>query len=401
MQILHILSQRPDSTGSGIYLREILKNAKKEGHKNFLICGLPFDEKIIPDSVDKNNCEFIFFNSAELPFHIVGMSDIMPYPSTRFCDLSSEQLQQYIEKFKDTIQKAIKKFKPDIIHSHHLWLASSLIPDLAPEIPVVTNCHGSDLRQFVNQPELAAIVQKGCVKLDHVSALTSSQRNDIAKLYKIDKNKISVVGGGFNSDIFNRESRKKSSDCLRMLYAGKLCYAKGVPYLLQALSKIEVNNYKLTLVGAGTGQEKEDCLSLASHNKQVTILPPVDQRKLANLLRETDLFILPSLFEGMPLVVLEALACGCNVLSSELPGVLEIIKYTSAEQINLISIPENHSSDKLNSAHESVFIDNIFKELTNILRAPHLITTGIDCNVEYFNWKNIFGRIQRVYMNFT
>lgn len=397
MKILHIISQRPDSTGSGIYLQEILKNAQNLGHSNFIICGLPHGEPNIPDLIDKDLCEFIHFETDELPFPIVGMSDIMPYPSTKFLDLTSNQLDQYIQKFKTVIRRTIDNFKPDIIHSHHLWLVSSLIPDLAPDIPVVTNCHGSDIRQFKNLPSLGKRVQTGCAKLDHIFALSNAQRDDIARLFKIEKTKISIVGGGFNSELFNTDNRSHSSGCLRMLYVGKLSYAKGVPYLLKALTKLKQTNYQLTIVGDGTGSEKEDCLSLAHGNKQVTIMQPVFQQEIAALLQKTDLFILPSLFEGMPLVVLEALACGCMVLASQLPGVTEIIDRTKTDKVNLITLPENHSPNRLTHDHQLAFINNIYKQLNRIVQQSSAPPTSNNHTVDYFNWKNVFDRIQTVY----
>lgn len=397
MKILHIISQRPDSTGSGIYLQEILKNAQSLGHSNFIICGLPHGEPNIPDLIDKNLCEFIHFDTDELPFPIVGMSDIMPYPSTKFLDLTSNQLDQYIQKFKMVIRRTIDNFKPDIIHSHHLWLVSSLIPDLAPDIPVVTNCHGSDIRQFKNLPSLGKRVQTGCAKLNHIFALSNAQRDDIARLFKIEKTKISIVGGGFNSELFNTDNRSHSSGCLRMLYVGKLSYAKGVPYLLKALTKLKQTNYQLTIVGDGTGGEKEDCLSLAHGNKQVTIMQPVFQQEVAALLQKTDLFILPSLFEGMPLVVLEALACGCMVLASQLPGVTEIIDRTKTDKVNLITLPENHSPNRLTHDHQLAFINNIYKQLNRIVQQSSAPPTSNNHTVDYFNWKNVFDRIQTVY----
>lgn len=398
MKILHILSQRPDSTGSGIYLKEILRNADNAGYSNYLICGLPFGETSVPPPINKKQCQFIHFETDDLPFPIVGMSDIMPYPSTRFCDLTSEQLEQYINKFKKIIQQAIVKFKPDIIHSHHLWLASSLVNDVAAGIPVVTNCHGSDIRQFKNLPSLRDRVQKGCVQINHVFALSNTQQDEIASLYKIPKDKISIVGGGFNNELFNTHNRSKNSDCIRLLYAGKLSFAKGVPYLLSALSEIKHTNYHLTLVGAGNGQEGEECLSLAAQqHKQVTILPPVNQHELSMLFQDTDLFILPSLFEGMPLVVLEALACGCEVLASHLSGVKEIIDRTKTNKIKLITLPKGHSSNRLTREHQSVFIKNIYKQLDTLLQTFPSHSTNGSCAIEYFNWNNVFQRIQSVY----
>lgn len=154
MKILHLLSQRPDSTGSGFYVREIIRESHTSGHTNILIAGAPAHD--IPDlsSVPVDSVDFLCFESPELPFPIPGMSDVMPYRSTRFREMSDDQLQQYSDGFSMTIQSVVRKHQPDLIHTNHLWLMTSLVRQLFPDIPVVTSSHGTDLRQMVNCPHL-------------------------------------------------------------------------------------------------------------------------------------------------------------------------------------------------------------------------------------------------------
>jgi hypothetical protein len=126
------------------------------------------------------------------------MSDVMPYESSRFCDLSFEDLKEYENAFTRILDTAVDEFKPDIIHSHHLWIVSSIASQLYPEIPVVTTCHGSDLRQFQNCPHLQEKVLKGCKKINIVMALSEAQKNEIIRLYSLEPEQIMVVGAGYN-----------------------------------------------------------------------------------------------------------------------------------------------------------------------------------------------------------
>jgi hypothetical protein len=64
------------------------------------------------------------------------MSDVMPYPSRRFSDLTTADLAVYETCFSDRLGEAVKIFRPDIIHSHHLWLLTALIKSSFPKIPV-------------------------------------------------------------------------------------------------------------------------------------------------------------------------------------------------------------------------------------------------------------------------
>ena len=117
LKILHLLSQRPDSTGSGIYVQAMLREAANHGHSNFLIAGIASGQKPSIDSISADTCEFVEFNGRDLSFEVVGMTDVMPYPSKRFCDLNDLELANYENCFAGKLRAVVKKFQPDIIHS--------------------------------------------------------------------------------------------------------------------------------------------------------------------------------------------------------------------------------------------------------------------------------------------
>lgn len=121
MKILHILSQVPAATGSGFYLQATMQQAHLRGHQNYLLAGItadfPFEQHC--GHLPCADPELIRFqHDIDLP--IVGMSDVMPYPSARFCDLSNTDLLSYEACFSARLRLAVQRWKPDIIHSHHL-----------------------------------------------------------------------------------------------------------------------------------------------------------------------------------------------------------------------------------------------------------------------------------------
>ena len=403
MRILHIISQRPDSTGSGIYLQEILRNARRNGHTNFLIAGIcsTSTEPHLTGG-DIEGVDYVRFKTDLLPFSIAGMSDIMPYESSLFKNFDQSTIDQYTKAFSAIIIKRIETFKPDIIHTHHLWLLSSLLKQIAPQIPVVTHCHGSDLRQVRQCENLREKVIAGCSQLDHVYALSNAQKQDIIDLYGISQEKISVVGAGFNQDVFRKHIQEhvNTSECT-FSYAGKLSYAKGVPYLLQAFQKLPHSNWRLDIIGSGTGEEFETCLSLIAQMKdRMTHHGAVGQQELAGYMQNSDVFVLPSLFEGMPLVVLEALACGCHVLSTALPGVLEIKEKSTTAQITTLPLPKVHSVDKLDDLEADLFVNNLAHALKTIIDnhcSPLVPLSASDVDIDHFLWENVFNRIEQKY----
>ena len=110
------------------------------------------------------------FETEKLPFPVVGMSDVMPYQSTRYQDMTDEMLKQWKSAFQKQIDKAINEFQPDLIISHHMWILSIFTKVLFPEIPLYVISHGTGLRQLKLAKQFSQDVIFGSKKIDHVFA---------------------------------------------------------------------------------------------------------------------------------------------------------------------------------------------------------------------------------------
>ncbi len=396
-----MLSQRPDSTGSGIYLQAMLREASSCGHTNYMVAGVQADQPAELNCIDQGQCMFVNFYEADISYHIVGMSDVMPYKSKRFCDLSDDELEEYEKTFSKVINKAVTGFKPDIIHSHHLWMISSLARQLFPKIPMVTTCHGSDLRQFQNCPSLQKWVLKGCRRLNAVMALSETQKNDIERLYGIPLGKIFVVGAGYNDVLFTLP-HKPDPDPIQLVYAGKLSKAKGVPWLLRVLSRIDSPAWQLHLVGSGSGEENDDCLMLAKKlGERVLVHGATTQKELSVIMKQSHVFVLPSFYEGLPLVLLEALACGCRIIATDLPGVKELLGNIQSDFISLVRTPRMRNIDQPYDEDIDAFEKNLGNTLQTQIRAayqrPQIDLSAIGNKISSFSWPEIFRKVQNVY----
>lgn len=401
MKILHLLSQRPDSTGSGIYLQAIIEQAASQGHSNFLLAAVQSNQPASIEHIPLQESSFIQFGGDEIPYEIVGMSDIMPYKSRTFGSLTEAELDQYIDHFTDKLKEAVSSFKPDIIHSHHLWILSSLAKKHFPNIPLTTTCHGTDLRQFINCPHLQGMVLEGCQKIEKVMALSTIQRDEIAELYGIPLDKIEITGGGFNISLFKNTSQPNKSPT-QILYAGKLSSFKGVPHLLNSLISLSNLPFHLNLVGSSSGVELENCLSLANWlDDKATVHGAIPHEALSKLMQESHLFIFPSFFEGLPLVILEALASGCQIITTDLPGVREIVQRTETKRIDIIPMPPLKTID---TPHPEGIADFEFelsacikKHIKKLNSEPQHLTQSSMGMIDYFSWPQVFERVEGVY----
>lgn len=246
MRILHLLSQRPECTGSGIYLQNIIGQAAAAGHWSFLVAGIPRNAPPRLSCIDEALCSYVTFDGGDLPFPVPGMSDVMPYASSRFRDLKTDEIEAYCSAFACRIQEVAGTFRPEIIHTHHLWLMSSLARQLLPDLPVVVTCHSTDLRQYLNCPHLRPLVGRPCREMDMVMALSPHQAERITSLYHIPGERIRVVGGGYDDAIFFW-GEKEPAPPVHILYAGKLSRAKGVVWLLRALSRASLTKDSIAI----------------------------------------------------------------------------------------------------------------------------------------------------------
>ena len=146
MKILSVTAQKPNSTGSGVYLTELMKEFEKLGHKQAIVAGISMGEEIaLPFEASVYPVQFM---SKDLPFPVCGMSDEMPYTSTRYKDMTREMVFQFKSIFLRELKRAMDEFCPDLIFCHHLYLLTAIVREAFPEKKIYGFCHNTDLRQM-------------------------------------------------------------------------------------------------------------------------------------------------------------------------------------------------------------------------------------------------------------
>ncbi len=103
---------------------------------------------------------------------------------------------------------------------------------------------------------------------------------------------------------------RRETGSFKAIYAGQLTQRKGLSYLLEGYRQFARPGSQLTLVGSGVGDPR----ALAPHAHLFRHIAHQTRPELARLYRASDVFVFPTLVEGMPLVVLEAMACGLPVI---------------------------------------------------------------------------------------
>ena len=195
-------------------------------------------------------------------------------------------------------------------------------------VPVVLHLHAAELHHFYPRlpKPLQAITRwvfslpASCVVLG-----TTAQRFVVNEL-RVPASRVEIVINGVPAPTVPRRISNENG-VKRLLFVGNLSERKGVTDLLQALSRPGFENLQLELVLAGGGdiesyQVKANALGL---EKMVRFTGWSEQREVAELMAKADLLVLPSYDEGLPLVILEALANGVAVVCTpvgEIPSAL-------------------------------------------------------------------------------
>ncbi|MHC4944011.1 MAG: glycosyltransferase family 4 protein [Planctomycetota bacterium] len=405
-KILHLLSQRPSLTGSGVTLDSFVRHARNAGWRSHASAGVPCEEPqpevggLPPDRIHP-----LLFGEVPLDFPVPGMSDIMPYTSTVFSRMSAAQIEAYSAAWRCHIAGLVETIEPDLIHSHHIWIMSSLVKEIAPEIPLVIQCHATGLRQMSLCPHLESEVREGCIKADGFVVLHRGHADQLAGTLRVPEEKIHVVGNGFREELFHARGRKERAG-KDLLYVGKYSAAKGLPWLLDAVERLagSLPDLRLHVAGAGAGTEAD---ALAQRMKALSPLVKMHgmltQPDLAKRMRASDLLILPSFYEGVPLVLAEALACGCRLVATELPGVMDRLAPRFGPALDLIDLPRMTGVDTPLEEDLPAFTDRIVDAISSALAKPPIIDPekALPGALEPLTWGAVFKRVETVWLKLS
>jgi glycosyltransferase involved in cell wall biosynthesis len=181
--------------------------------------------------------------------------------------------------------------------------------------------------------------KKICARADKIIAVSDSTRNDLVDLYKIDPKKIKTIHSGV-ADKFkvisrNDEKLIAAKDKYKLpykfiLYLGTIEPRKNIEGIIQAYDQLrktaELSDYKLIIAGSAGWLSKKIFSAIGNSEfrgdiKAINFIDDADKPYVYNL---ASLFIYPSLFEGFGFPVLEAMACGIPVITSNNSSLPEI-----------------------------------------------------------------------------
>jgi glycosyltransferase involved in cell wall biosynthesis len=232
---------------------------------------------------------------------------------------------------------------------------------------------------------------------DKVVAVSETVKHDILKYDGLSEDKVMVIYNGIDNARFSdmdgnviRREFNISSDVPVVGTIGRLTFQKGLKYLIEAISVIKKKFPRIMLLIVGDGPMKDELQNYAKTlglNEHVIFTG--SRRDVPALLAAMDIFVLPSLWEGLPNALLEAMAAGKPIIATDIPPVREVIY---SEDIGIL-VPAGDSTT-IASSIELLLNNNILAENLG-KNARERAFSHFDIKTTVERYTNLFENILR------
>ena len=256
-------------------------------------------------------------------------------------------------------------------------------------LPYTVRFGGGDIpgaqKRFKYLYMVLSLVVRGIWK--NADSLVANSEGLRARAMKFESRyKIDIVANGVDSSFFVPSEAHGSGDEIRVLFVSRLIEGKGLQYLIPAIPDISKKvytecgkNVRLVIVGDGPYREYLETLARGSGAEGcVCFEGRKDKAQVLRYYQNADIFVLPSLSEGMPNVVLEAMACGLPIVMTPCEGSKELVTD------NGIISPIDE------------FADNLIKLCVNDELRKKMGENSLRHVKEHFQWEGIARRYIKI-----
>lgn len=245
---------------------------------------------------------------------------------------------------KFSITRALKHLKRnnfDIVYAHFWWSAYFVIDYVKDNHLPLFVASGEDTINIDNilKPE---IIDKIRSMVSGVVCVSSKNVDECIKHNLADKSDCIMIPNAADTNLFRPLDKKKIREQMSLsekdfvvAFCGRFCHRKGTQRVVQAINLINDDNIKTIFIGnPSEGQAS------VPNCKGIIYCGSLPHEKIPIYLNCANVFILPTLAEGCPNSVIEALACGIPVISSDLPFNYDILNDSNSILVNPLDIKE-------------------------------------------------------------
>jgi glycosyltransferase involved in cell wall biosynthesis len=286
----------------------------------------------------------------------------------------------------------LRRLKPDIIHGEsHLFLPTfqAVLQAKKLNLPSIVTVHGVFVERngFLNFAQKAYIRTFGSKlfkNADRIVCLTQQDVNAISKL-GCPAEKIVLIPNAVDTFLFKPSKERREN---LVVWVGRFVPEKGVKYLVEAAKMIVQSSPDTEFLLIGYGPLKDRIMKLALHNglseRTLKFGGKLTRTEIAGLLSIASVFVIPSLSEGMPIALMEAMASGAPVVGSDIPGVSNLV--------------EEGVTGLLVSPRDPVSLASAISELLNDSKKSRSMGNAArNTIVQAYSWSHIMGKMDKLY----
>jgi len=321
---------------SGIFIKQQLKSLIKQHCKIKIISPVPYVPKLFRTNLRRKE-----YSHISRTIFTEGIPIYCPRyiraPGSWFHGISCYTIYYGIIR---EFNKIIEEFQPHILHTYTITPDgyAGLMFRKKYRFPVICSLLGSDINVYPNyKPLTLNLTKKAISNIDQLISVSQSLKF-VAESIALPKREIEVVymGCDINKFINNKESRKNIREKLYispkevvLLFVGSLLKQKGIFDLVEAFNQTykKYKNLRLIFVGKGFAySEIVNKLNELQFKNKIYIVGEKSHNKIPDWLNASDIFVFPSHSEGLPNVVIEAMACGKPVIATKVGGIPEAVQ---------------------------------------------------------------------------
>ena len=280
----------------------------------------------------------------------------------------------------------------DIIHAHSHLFFSTILCTLARKFrstPLVVTNHGLVSQTapcWLQRLYLHTIGKWVFRSADAVICYTKAELDRTIAL-GISPDKIHVIHNGIDTNLFTPSDRISSKK--QLLWIGRFTPGKGVEYLLKGFQIFSRDFPDYVLVMVGRGPLRDDFIEIIREwglTDKIILREFIPNEELPSLYHESALFVLPSLEEGVPRTILEAMACGKPVVCTALPQLVDIVSGCG------ILIPPGDAEALADALSELISNPNLARDLGQ--------SAGAKAALRY-SWDDTVSKTMDIYTSLT
>lgn len=285
--------------------------------------GLGGAEKVVADLAD----QMIALGHDVKIAYLTGSVLVKPISS------DVELIALHLNSAKDLLsaskkyQRLIESFRPDVIHAHmvHANLFARLNRALCPVPKLICTAHNSN-----EGGKARMLAYRLTNRLSDINTNVSQEATDsLIRKGAFKKSNVMTIHNGIDLSKFEKVSSSQTLDqnVINLISVGRFNDQKDYPNLINAFAELKKNittNIRLTIVGDGELRPQiEAMIKQLDLDNDIVLLGR--RSDIPELLSQADIFVLASKHEGLPTVVIEAMACECYVIATDCGGSAEIV----------------------------------------------------------------------------